>query len=109
MDFFTLWRQGKPGGLVSEGRSLSSGAGLKDVASFSSVAVMRVVRVPGASTTSRKVCPYSSSDDRRSGGCWGLFLILVMDPFFVGFIHVFSLGVIVLNSIVQKKLKICKV
>ena len=71
---------------------------LEAVASVSSVADKLVVIVARGSIKSCNCCPDSSSDDRRSGGGWALFLFLVMDVFFVGFICVFNLGAILENS-----------
>ena len=64
------------------------------VASFSSVADNRVKIMARASIRSCNCGLDSSSYDRRSGGGWALFLFLVIDVYFVGFIHVFNLGAI---------------
>ena len=79
-------------------RGGASGVALEVVASFSSAAVRCVVSVPRVSIKSCKFHPNSSLDDRRSSGGWALFLILVMAPFFVNFIRVFSLEAIIQNS-----------
>ena len=73
-------------------RGGASGVSLEEVqvGSFSSVAVMHVVSMSRAFITSLKVGSDSSSADRRSGGGWALFLILVVSPFLVGSI-VFSI------------------
>ena len=72
-----------------------SGVNVEAVQSFSSAVVTLVVRVPRAFITSLKVDSDSPSDERRSGGGWALFLILVFSPFFGGFIYVFNFGAIV--------------
>ena len=69
-------------------RGGASGVSLEEVARCSSVAVMCAVSMPRAFITSLKVGSDSSSNDRRSGGGWALFLIFVVIPFFVGFMHV---------------------
>ena len=79
------------------GKGVASCVALEVVASFPSVAV-KCVSMPRTSIKSRKFGPDSSSDDRSSGGGRTIFLILVMDAFCVGFIHVFSLGAIIQNS-----------
>ena len=88
------------------GRGGALGVDLEAVASFSCAAIQCVVTVPRASIKSDKFSPDSSSDDKRSGG-WALFLILVMDAFFVGFISVFSLGTITQNSPMELKIRWC--
>ena len=72
-----------------------TGVSLDEVATFSSVAVTYVLSMSRAFITSLKVGSDSSSDDRRSGGGWALFLILIVSPFLVGFMRVFNLGAIV--------------
>ena len=77
-------------------RGGASDVGLEEAEHFSSVSATPVVRVPRAFITSLKVGSNSSSvDESRSGGGWALFLILVVSPFLVGFISVFSLEAIV--------------
>ena len=73
----------------------ASGGDLEEAKSFSSVAVTHVVRVPRAFIMSLKVGSDLSSYERRFGGGWALFLILVVSPFLVCFISVFNLGAIV--------------
>ena len=62
------------------------------VASVSSVADKRVVIMARHSIRSCNCVHDSSSDDRRSGSGWALFLFLVIDVFLLGFIHVVNLG-----------------
>ena len=87
----------------------ASGVGLEETESLSSVAAMLVVRVPKAFIQSLKVASDLSavvappSNEIRSVGRWPLFLILVVSPFLVGFIHVFDLGAIVSERIVRKR------
>ena len=99
VDICTLWRLVKPGGLAREGGA--SDVCLEAVASFSSVADNRVVRLARASIKSCNRGPDSSSDGRSSGGGWARFFILVMDALFVSFNHVFSLGAIPENSPIE--------
>ena len=71
------------------------GVELEEAESFSSVAVVRVFRVPRAFIMFLKVGSDSSLDERRSGSIWALLLVLIVSPFFVGFICVFNVGAIV--------------
>ena len=93
----SLW-EGRMNLVASLLRGGATRVGVEEAESFSSMAVMHVVRVPRAFVTSLKVGSDASSVDRRSGSGWVLFLILVDSPFLGGFMHVFNLGAIVNES-----------
>ena len=73
-------------------RGGSSGVSLEEAESSSSVAVKHVVSVPRAFIMSLKVGPDSSSDERRSGGGWALFLISLSVLFLGRFHECFQFG-----------------